>query len=71
MKEDPRLIELKDKLIDSTLEYLAVELSDKSINAARAVLKDLSAKDAIEGLTSAQAEAIKESLGDAPFKFGT
>jgi len=50
---------------------LAVELSDKSINAARAVLKDLSTKDTIEGLTSAQAEAIKESLGDAPFRFGT
>lgn len=39
---DERLSELRDLLIDSTIDYLKMEPSDKSINAARAVLKDLS-----------------------------
>ena len=45
---DERLAKLRDMLIDSTIEYLKEEISDKSINSARAVLKDLAPREDIE-----------------------
>ena len=69
--EDPRLKNLRDLIIDSTIDYLKTEISDKSINAARSVLKDLSPREGGEGMTDTQAENIKKAMGDAPFKFGS
>ena len=69
--EDPRLSKLKDILIDSTIDYLQSEISDKSINAARSVLKDLSPSGNIEGMTPIQEKSIKDAMGEAPFKFGS
>lgn len=68
--EDPRLTQLRDLVIDKTIEYLEIELSDKSISAARSVLKDLSNKGEAEGMSKLQADNIREAMGDAPFKFG-
>ncbi|MAV39733.1 MAG: hypothetical protein CML12_04050 [Puniceicoccaceae bacterium] len=64
---DERLAKLRDMLIDSTIEYLKEEVSDKSINSARAVLKDLAPREDIE-LSEKQAERIQQAMGDAPFK---
>ncbi len=64
---DERLAKLRDMLIDSTIEYLKEEISDKSINSARAVLKDLAPREDIE-LSEKQAERIQQAMGDAPFK---
>jgi hypothetical protein len=64
---DDRLGKLRDLLIDSTINYLETELSDKSINAARAVLKDLSPREDIE-LSEKQTQRIQAAMGEAPFK---
>ncbi len=64
---DERLSKLKDLLIDSTIDYLETEVSDKSINAARAVLKDLAPREDVE-LSEKQAERIQMAMGEAPFK---
>lgn len=64
---DERLSKLRDLLIDSTIEYLQVEPSDKSINAARAVLKDLSPREDIE-MNEKQTQRIQAAMGDAPFQ---
>ena len=64
---DERLAKLRDMLLDSTIEYLKEEISDKSINSARAVLKDLAPREDIE-LSEKQAERIQQAMGDAPFK---
>ena len=64
---DERLSELRDLLIDSTIDYLKMQPSDKSINAARAVLKDLSPREDIE-LNEKQTQRIQAAMGDAPFK---
>jgi len=64
---DERLAKLRDMLIDSTIEYLKEEVSDKSINSARSVLKDLAPREDIE-LSEKQAERIQQAMGDAPFK---
>lgn len=64
---DERLSKLRDLLIDSTIDYLQEEINDKSINAARAVLKDLAPREDIE-LSEKQAQRIQQAMGDAPFK---
>ena len=69
--EDPRMKELRELIIDSTIDFLKCEINEKSINAARAVLKDLSPREGGEGMTDTQAQNIKDAMGDAPFKFGT
>jgi|TARA_R100001440_G_scaffold11878_3_gene21023 hypothetical protein len=64
---DERLGKLRDLLIDSTIDYLQTEVSDKSINCARAVLKDLAPREDVE-LSEKQAERIQMAMGEAPFK---
>ena len=63
---DERLAKLRDMLIDSTIEYLKEEISDKSINSVT-VLKDLAPREDIE-LSEKQAERIQQAMGDTPFK---
>lgn len=70
MAQDRRLALLRDILIDSAIEYLRSEVSDKSINAARAVLKDLTAPDDGYTLSDKQVADLKEAMGPAPFSFG-
>ncbi len=69
--EDPRLSKLKDLLIDTTIDYLQSEISDKSINAARSVLKDLSPNGTAGQMSETQEQSIKDAMGEAPFKFGS
>jgi len=54
-------------LIDATIEYLQEEPNDKSINAARAVLKDLAPREDVE-LSEKQAQRIQQAMGNAPFQ---
>jgi len=65
--EDKRLGELRDLLIDSAINYLQMDLSDKSINAARAVLKDLAPREDVE-LSEKNTQRIQQAMGEAPFK---
>ena len=69
--EDPRLSQLRDRLIDGAIEYLQVEVNDKSLAAARSILKDLSPREGGEGMTDNQAQRIKDAMGEAPYKFGS
>ena len=69
--EDPRLSKLRDQLIDGAIEYLQTEVNDKSLAAARSILKDLSPRDGGEGMSDSQTQRIKDALEEAPFKFGT
>ena len=64
---DKRLSQLRDLLIDATIEYLQEEPNDKSINAARAVLKDLAPREDVE-LNEKQAQRIQQAMGNAPFQ---
>jgi hypothetical protein len=64
---DKRLSQLRDLLIDATIEYLQEEPNDKSINAARAVLKDLAPREDVE-LSEKQAQRIQQAMGNAPFQ---
>ena len=64
---DKRLSQLSDLLIDATIEYLQEEPNDKSINAARAVLKDLAPQEDVE-LSEKQAQRIQQAMGNAPFQ---